>query len=112
MIIGMAAQDIVCAAVNSPERAVLQTNEVKQIDGVEVEFEVAIVAEHLERNRDDGLGRVKEAVEIVSAREPGRIDLPADLQKSQLLVRPPDKGCADRPIRHLYEPVMSTQEIE
>jgi len=80
MIIGVAAQDIVCAAVNPLERAVLQTNKVKQIDGVEVELEVAIVAEHLERNRDDGLRRKKDAVEIVSAREPRRIDVPADLQ--------------------------------
>src|SRR5207244_10556828 len=40
------------------------------------------------------------------------IHVPAYLQKAQLLICAANESCADRSIRHGYEPVMSAQEIE
>src|SRR5215475_7474017 len=55
MIVGVTAEDGIRVAVQAPERAAFQANQVKQINGVKVELEITVVTEHLQGNRRDDL---------------------------------------------------------
>src|SRR5262249_26391966 len=112
LIVGMASQDGISLAVKCAKRAALQTNEVEQIDGVEIELEVAVVVQHLQRNRHDHQCRKEEAVQIVGPRKSTSINVATELQKAQLLVRTSNKRGADRAVRHGDGPVVSTQKVQ
>src|SRR5262249_60630859 len=69
MIVGVTAEDGIRVAIQARERAAFQANQVKQINGVEVELEITVVTEHLEGNRRDDLRRQKETVQIIRRRK-------------------------------------------
>src|SRR5262249_42628706 len=106
------AQDVVSLLVDVAKAAALETDERIEIDGVEIEFEVRIVIERLDRNgRRDGAGQ-RHSLDVVDGGETAGVDVPRKLEKGELLIGADQEGSRDAAVGHNHIPGVAAEEVD
>ena len=111
VIVGMVPQNVVCLTVDRAKAAPLQVNQGVQVYRINVEFEVRVIVEYFERNRRDSSRGEQHAGNVVSSRKAVWIDLPRQLQESELLIRPVQEGGGDGAVWHSHKPFIAAKEV-